>query len=69
MIQRGESAKTGLIRARAGHFRRAVLALLGQDADSRATLPVMLEAFADPCWRRVGEGFNVLAFEQICGDE
>jgi hypothetical protein len=46
-----------------------VLALLGQDADSRATLPVMREAFADPCWHKVGEGFNVLAFERICSDE
>jgi Dolichyl-phosphate-mannose-protein mannosyltransferase len=65
----GKDASATEIRTRAGHFRRVVLALLGQDADSRATLPVMLEVFADPCWRRVGEGFNVLAFERICGDE
>ena len=26
-------------------------------------------AFADPCWRAAGEGFNVLAFDRICGEE
>jgi hypothetical protein len=45
------------------------LALLGQDAASRATLPIMREAFADPCWRLADEGFNVLAFDRICGEE
>jgi hypothetical protein len=46
-----------------------VLALLGQDSDSRATLPHMRAAFDNPCWRAVGQGFNVLAFERICGEE
>ena len=36
---------------------------------SRATLSVMRQAFADPCWRAAGEGFNVLAFDRICGEE
>ena len=50
-------------------IRASTLALLGQDAASRATLPVMRQAFADPCWRAAGEGFNVLAFDRICGEE
>jgi len=54
------------IRARAAGFPRAVLALLAQDAASRATLPAMRQAFVDPCWRLVGEGFNTVAFERIC---
>jgi hypothetical protein len=56
------------IRARADHFRRVVLALLAQDDASRATLAAMRQAFADPCWRTVGEGQNVLAFQRICGE-
>jgi hypothetical protein len=56
------------IRALARRFPRVVLALLGQDADSRATLSNMRQAFADPCWRKAGEGFNVLAFERTCGE-
>ena len=66
VIDRDESP--GEIRARAADFPRVVLALLGQDADSRATLPAMRRAFAEPCWRAAGEGFNVLAFDQICGE-
>ena len=57
------------IRAHAEHYRRVVLALLDQDADSHATLPHMREAFAEPCWRVAGEGFNVLAFDRICGEK
>jgi len=63
----GRDESPGEIRARAAAFPRVVLALLGQDADSRATLPSMRRAFANPCWRAAGEGFNVLAFDQICG--
>jgi hypothetical protein len=65
----GKDASAAQMRARVGRYPRVVLALLGQDADSRATVPVMREAFADPCWRGVGEGFNVLAFVRICSDE
>jgi hypothetical protein len=65
----GKNASPAEIRALAGRFPRVVLALLGQDSDSRATLPVMREAFADPCWRAAGEGFNVLAFDRICREE
>jgi uncharacterized membrane protein len=57
------------ILTRTGNASHAVLALLGQDADSRAALPHMREAFATPCWRPAGQGFNVLAFERICGGE
>lgn len=57
------------ILARAGDASHVVLALLGQDADSRAALPHMCKAFATPCWRPAGQGFNVLAFERICGGE
>lgn len=64
IVARGES--TALIRARVSVYPRVVLALLGQDSDSRATLPAMRAAFDEPCWRSVGEGFNVLAFQRIC---
>jgi hypothetical protein len=57
------------IRAHADQYPRVVLALLDQDADSRATLSHMREAFTDPCWRVAGEGFNVLAFDRICGEK
>jgi hypothetical protein len=57
------------IRAYASRYPRVVLALLGQDGASRATLPVMRLAFADPCWRAVGQEFNVLALERSCGEE
>lgn len=57
------------ILALAGPASHVVLALLGQDADSRAALPHMREAFTAPCWRPAGQGFNVLAFDRICGGE
>ncbi len=67
VIGRDESAAQ--ILARVGKYPRVVLALLGQDADSRATLPAMHAAFAGPCWRAAGEGDGVLAFARICGEE
>jgi Dolichyl-phosphate-mannose-protein mannosyltransferase len=63
------SASPAEIRARASVYPRAVLALLSQDAASRATLPVMRQAFTDPCWRPAGEGFNALAFDRTCEAE
>ncbi len=54
------------IRAQVVQFSRVVLAMLAQDASSRATLPVMRAALADPCWRPVAEGYNVLAFDRVC---
>jgi uncharacterized membrane protein len=65
----GQNETPAEIRTRASRYSRVVLALLGQDAVSRATLPAMREAFADPCWRPASEGFNVLAFDRICGEE
>ena len=66
MIVVGRDVTPGQIRVRASQYRRVVLALLDQDAASRATLPIMIEAFGDPCWRAAGEGSNVLAFDQVC---
>ena len=57
------------LRARVSGYPRVVLALLGQDDTSRATLPVMRQAFDDPCWREAGHAFNVRAFDRICGEE
>jgi hypothetical protein len=65
----GRDVSPSQIRARASGFPRATLALLGQDETSRATLSVMRQAFADPCWRAAGEGFNVLAFDRLCAEE
>ncbi len=57
------------ILAGTGNETRVVLALLGQDADGRAAITHMRTAFDNPCWRTVGQGSNVLAFERICGEE
>ena len=64
----GREATSEQIRARASRFPRVVLALLGQDTDSRTTLTAMRQAFDDACWREVGEGYNVLVYERICGE-
>jgi hypothetical protein len=57
------------IRRRIAGRSRIVLALLGQDAASRATLPLMRAAVSGPCWRPAGNGFNVAAFQRICDPE
>jgi hypothetical protein len=57
------------IRERVSGYARVVLALLDQDAASRATLPAMRQAFADGCWREVGQGFKVLAYERACPEQ
>jgi hypothetical protein len=64
----GRDEQPADIRRRAGSFSRVVLALISQDAASRAALPRMRRAFTDPCWRAVGHGFNVLAFDRLCGE-
>ena len=57
-------------RIRAGAYRRVVLALLGQDGSSRATVQSMQAAFArQPCWRWAASGFNVVAYDRICGED
>ncbi len=57
------------IRAEVLRFSRVVLAMLAQDASSRAAVPLMRAALANPCWRPVGEGFNVLAFDRVCVEQ
>jgi hypothetical protein len=54
-----------LLRAHTVGYRRVVLALVGQDRDSIASLPIMRAAFAGPDWRRVATGFNVEAYERL----
>ena len=66
VVRRGDNP--GRILARLGATRRVVLALLGQDDDSRATVAMLRAAFATPCWRRIGEGFNVIAFDRVCDE-
>jgi uncharacterized membrane protein len=65
----GRDATPAEIRTRAAAYRRVVLVLLDQDAASRATLPTMRHAFADPCWREVAEPFKVIAFDRACQDQ
>jgi hypothetical protein len=65
----GPDVSVAEIRARASGYPRVVLALLGQDAKSRATLSLMQQAFADRCWGAVAEGFNVLAFDRLHQEE
>ena len=62
----GSETSVRRIVAAASAYPRVVLALVGADADSRAVLPTMRAAFADPCWRPAGAGFNAVAFDRIC---
>jgi 4-amino-4-deoxy-L-arabinose transferase-like glycosyltransferase len=65
VIPRGTSPEA--IRSRVGDARRVVLALLGVDVDSRATLPELERAFGDQaCWRESGRGFDTVAFDRGC---
>ena len=62
-VDPGEPAST--IRQDAAQAPRVVLVLLGLDADSRAVLPVMQQAFdRDRCWVRAASGFDVVAFDR-----
>ena len=66
----GRDEPASRIRIRAGAYRRVVLALLGQDDASRATVLAMQAAFArQPCWRWAASGFNVVAYDRICGED
>ena len=70
MLVIGRNEAASQIRIRAGAYRRVVLALLAQDNDSRATVIAMQAAFAhQPCWRFAASGFNVLAYDRICGED
>ena len=65
IVEAADPAAT--LRTRAGDARRVVLALIGVDASSRETVNALRAAFADqPCWRRAGEGFNVIAYDRVC---
>ncbi len=50
--------------ARTGGYHRVVLALLAQDRDSLAALPVMRSAFASSGWRLTATGVNFEAYER-----
>jgi 4-amino-4-deoxy-L-arabinose transferase-like glycosyltransferase len=54
------------ILARTAPYRRIVIALLAQDADSRATLPLLTGMFAGPGWRQLAGGSTVLAYDSTC---
>ncbi len=49
------------VRAAAAGYPRVVLALIGADRQSRATLPRLCAAFSVPGWHRVGRGFDTVA--------
>jgi hypothetical protein len=54
------------IRAAIGGAQHVVLALLGLDRNSRATLPAMEEAFGDPaCWRPAARDTDSAAFDRV----
>jgi 4-amino-4-deoxy-L-arabinose transferase-like glycosyltransferase len=68
VVDRGERPEH--IRRRVASARRVVLALLEQDDTSRDTAHAMLAAFGSrPCWRRIGVGFNVLAYARVCEED
>lgn len=70
MLVVGSGDPASRTRIRAGAYRRVVLALLGQDDASRATVRAMQAAFArQACWRRAASGFNVIAYDRICGED
>ena len=70
MLVVGRDEPASRTRIRAGAYRRVVLALIGQDEASRATVQAMQAAFAhQPCWRRAASGVNVAAYDRICGED
>ncbi len=62
----GRGASVDQIAVAIGSVPRVVLALEEPDADSRAEVQEMRAAFANPCWRPVAEGFNVVAYDRLC---
>ena len=52
------------IRARIASRHRVVIALIEQDAASRAASAAMRRALADPGWREVARGPNVAVYER-----
>jgi hypothetical protein len=53
------------IRARIAGWHRVVLALMEQDALSRAECGVMRQALLTPAWREVARGPNVAVYERV----
>jgi 4-amino-4-deoxy-L-arabinose transferase-like glycosyltransferase len=62
----GQGAGAEQIETAVGGVPRVVLALEEPDTDSRAQVRDMRAAFANPCWRRAAEGFNVIAYDRVC---
>jgi hypothetical protein len=52
------------IAGRVAPYRRVVLAMLAQDRDSTATIPLLRAAFASPNWRRVAVGSSLEVYER-----
>ncbi len=50
-------------------YHRVILALLAQDRDSIATIPLLRTELIEAHWRRVAIGFNVEVYERTCGRE
>jgi hypothetical protein len=60
---------TDPIAGRIASYRRVVIAMLAQDRDSIATIPIMRAVFASPNWRRVAIGSNIEVYERTDGGE
>ena len=60
---------TDPIADRIAPYHRVVLALLPQDRDSTATIPLVRAALSPPNWRRVAIGSNVEVYERTGAGE
>jgi len=66
LIVRDTTAEAA-IRARAAPYPRVILAMLGVDASSRATLPHLLGAFQGArCWRQADRESHIIVFIRTC---
>jgi hypothetical protein len=68
LVFRPDEPAAGILQRLAG-YRRVVLAELAQDASSRDTIPKLRAVLTASCWRRVAEGFNVVAYDRVCAAE
>jgi hypothetical protein len=64
LVRRDDSAAS--LTAAAAGSRRVALAMLGLDADSRRTLPLMRAAFPVACWRTPAESATLLVLDRDC---
>jgi Dolichyl-phosphate-mannose-protein mannosyltransferase len=60
---------TGPIADRIASYHRVVIAMLAQDRDSIATIPILRAVFASTNWRRVAIGSNVEVYERTDAGE